>query len=195
MHVGVLGLQGDVSEHVEMLKKLCAGKVTVVKKPQEIKALDGLIIPGGESTTIVRLLKRGIEKEIKSRRLAIFGTCAGSILLAKEILGSNQYQNQYQNQNQFSLKLMDIKVRRNAYGRQRESFEADLKIPIIGKKIFRGVFIRAPVIKEVGKGVEVLARFNGEVVLARQGRFLASTFHPELTGDARIHRYFLGMIK
>lgn len=184
MRIGVLGLQGDVVEHAEMLRKL-TDEVAIVKRARDIKTIDGLIIPGGESTAIGKLIaKYNIDKAIKDENLAIFGTCAGAILLAREILGMQQ----------FSLKLMDIAVERNAYGRQKESFEVDLKIPALGKAPFRAIFIRAPAIKKVGKNVEVLAEYDGNVVLARQGNLLVSTFHPELTEDSRVHEYFLKLI-
>lgn len=185
MQVGVLGLQGDVTEHVTILRKfLKEEEVKVVKRAVDIEELEGLVIPGGESTTIGKLMvKYGIDKAIKNKRPAIFGTCAGSILLAKEILDSEQP----------SLGLMDIKIQRNAYGRQKESFEAEIAIPVLGKKPFRAVFIRAPAIKGVGRKVEVLAEYGGEAVLARQGTILTSTFHPELTGDPRIHEYFINI--
>ncbi len=188
MKVGVLGLQGAVSEHVDMLRR-CGCQAVVVKKVSELEDIDGLIIPGGESTTLGKLMTiYGFDTAI--RRLAagglpIYGTCAGLILLAKEIGGSDQPR----------LGLMDIRVKRNAYGRQVESFETDLDIPSIGKDPFRAVFIRAPHIESVGKGVEVLAKHNGHAVMARQNGFLVSAFHPELTDDARIHEYFLGMIE
>lgn len=187
MLIGVLGLQGDVSEHLDVLKRLLEdGEVNIVKRASEIRGLDGLIIPGGESTTVGKLLQKyGIDKEIrKNKDLAIFGTCTGAILLAKSIRGMNQ----------FSLHLMDIEAERNAYGRQRESFEAELEIPELGEKPFRGIFIRAPVIRGIGEGVEVLARYKGDAVLVRQGKYLAATFHPELTEDMRVHEYFLSMI-
>jgi 5'-phosphate synthase pdxT subunit len=186
MQVGVLGLQGDVTEHVTTLRKLLKKEeVRVVKKAADVKDLEGLIIPGGESTTIGKLMvKYGIDEAIRNHGPAIFGTCAGTILLAREILGSDQ----------FSLELMDIAVERNAYGRQRESFETEIAIPALGKKPFRAVFIRAPAIKRVGRGVEVLAEHRGEAVLARQGAILASTFHPELTNDLRIHKYFIDKV-
>lgn len=181
MRIGILGLQGDVAEHAAMLKGLA--EVIMVKKAPELETLDGLIIPGGESTTIGKLIGK-IDKEIKRKKIAIFGTCAGAILLAKEIVASQQ----------FSMKLVDIVVERNAYGRQRESFEADLQIPVLGKMPFRAVFIRAPVIRRVGKNVEVLAEYDGAPVLARQGKLLVSTFHPELTNDYRLHEYFIRLV-
>ncbi len=183
--VGVLGLQGNVEEHADMLQRITKD-VRIVKKPSQIKGLDGLVIPGGESTTIFPLLKKyKMDREIKKANLPIFGTCAGAVILAKEIL----------NMDQDTLNLMDMTVERNAYGRQVDSFEADLKIPKLGKKPMRGVFIRAPVIKRVGKGVEVLAEQNGDPALVRDGQFLASTFHPELTDDTRVHEYFLNLME
>lgn len=185
MLIGVLGLQGDVAEHASALQKLHAD-VRIVKKASHVKGLRGLIIPGGESTTIGKLMvKYGLPEAIKEHKPAIYGTCAGTILLAKEIVGSEQ----------FSLNLLDIAVERNAYGRQRESFEADISIPALGEKPFRGVFIRAPVIKRVGKNVEVLAEHEERSVLVKQDKYLASTFHPELTGDLRIHKYFISMCR
>jgi len=185
MYIGVLGLQGNVSEHADMLQRITKD-VKVVKKASDIKDLKGLIIPGGESTTIFPLLKKyKIDREIKKTNLPVFGTCAGAVLLAKEIL----------NMDQDTLNLMDTSVERNAYGTQVDSFETDLKIPAVGKKPFRGVFIRAPIIKRVGEGVEVLAECDGDPVLARQGKFLAATFHPELTDDVRVHEYFLNLLE
>ncbi len=185
MYIGVLGLQGNVSEHFNMLQRITKD-ARVVKKASEIKDIEGLIIPGGESTTILPLLKKyKIDREIKKANLPIFGTCAGAIILAKEIL----------NMDQDTLNLMDVSVERNAYGSQVDSFEADLKIPVLGKTPLKGVFIRAPIIKHVGKGVEVLAKHNGSPVLARQGKFLAATFHPELTDDVRVHEYFLILLE
>ncbi|WP_457554612.1 pyridoxal 5'-phosphate synthase glutaminase subunit PdxT [Candidatus Pyrohabitans sp.] len=185
MKVGVLALQGDVAEHIAAMKRAVRGKgnVIAVKKPEQVGGLDALVIPGGESTTIGKLMQKyGIDKAVLAKpELAIFGTCAGAILLAKEI----------ENYEQFSLKLMDISVARNAFGRQRESFEAELRIPQLGEKPFHAVFIRAPVITRAGGGVEVLARVNDAIVLARQGRYLACAFHPELTRDSRLHRYFI----
>ena len=184
MPIGVLGLQGNVKEHVDMLEGITRD-VRVVKKASQIKGLDGLVIPGGESTTIFPLLKKyKIDKEIKKANLPIFGTCAGAVIMAKEIL----------NMDQNTLNLMDFTVERNAYGRQVDSFETDLKIPKIGNVPLNGVFIRAPIIKSVGKGVEVLAKQNGDPVLVRDGKFLASTFHPELTDDTRVHEYFLNLL-
>ncbi|MFQ5976060.1 MAG: pyridoxal 5'-phosphate synthase glutaminase subunit PdxT [Candidatus Hydrothermarchaeales archaeon] len=189
MQIGVLGLQGDVAEHVAILRKIVnKNGVKLVKYAHEIDELDGLIIPGGESTTLSDLIvKYGIDKAIaKKLDLPIFGTCAGTILLAKELVDQTD---------QYVLKMMDIKVERNAYGRQRESFEVNLDIPVLGKKPFRAVFIRGPTIVSCGKEIEVLAKYEGKPVLARQGNKLAATFHPELTDDLRIQRYFIEMVK
>jgi 5'-phosphate synthase pdxT subunit len=181
--VGILALQGAVEKHITMLSKINV-PCQKVKYAEELEKVDALIIPGGESTTIGKLLSRfslfdPLEKLI-SRGLPVFGTCAGLILLAKRIEGFQQT----------SLKLLDITVTRNAYGPQVESFEADIDIPKLGEKAFRAVFIRAPIITRAAPTVKVLARFEGNPVLVRQGTILASSFHPELTDDERVHRYF-----
>ena len=189
MLIGVLGLQGDVAEHVARLREILGENgVKVVRYAHEIDALDGLIIPGGESTTLSDLIVQfGINKAIDNKKdLPIFGTCAGTILLAKELINYAD---------QFVLKRMDIKVERNAYGRQRESFEVDLDIPAVGEKAFRAIFIRGPTIVDVGEEVEVLAWHDSKPVLARQGNSLVVTFHPELTDDLRIQKYFIEMVK
>ncbi|MDI3280291.1 MAG: pyridoxal 5'-phosphate synthase glutaminase subunit PdxT [Bacillota bacterium] len=184
MRIGVLALQGAVAEHLHMLSELGCEAVAV-KKPSQLDGLAGLIIPGGESTTIGKLMAEyGFDQRIRTlaaQGLAVYGTCAGLILLAKEIEGSAQPR----------LGLMDITAHRNAFGRQVESFEVDLPVPVLGDPPLRAVFIRAPYIVRVGSGVEVLARYGDKIVLARQGRFLASAFHPELTEDTRLHAYFL----
>lgn len=190
MLIGVLALQGDVAEHAAMLRKILKeSEVVLVKKSREIAALDGLVIPGGESTTIGKLMQKyEIDKAIAAHRsLALFGTCAGAIMLAKEVTDGLPMQ--------ASLKLMDVKIQRNAYGRQKESFETEIEIPALGAKPYRAIFIRAPVIKSVGKDAEVLASYEKSPVLVRQGRLLAATFHPELTGDLRVHEYFAKMVK
>lgn len=197
MRIGVLGLQGDVAEHAAMLRGLA--DVVIVKKASELETIDGLIIPGGESTTIGKLIQKyEIDRVIKHKRLPVFGTCAGAILLAKKILAMAKPVHETcalaGAKEQFSLKLIDVTVERNAYGRQKESFEADLEIPALGKPSFRGIFIRAPVIRKCGNGVEVLAEHEGGAVLARQGKILVATFHPELTRDARVHEYFIKLI-
>jgi len=186
--VGVLALQGDFREHLEALQ--AAGAETrEVRRPAELADLDGLIIPGGESTTIRRLLAAYELGEPIRRRAAagfpVYGTCAGCILLAHEVDGEGVP----------PLDLVDIGVARNAYGRQVESFEADLSVPVLGPEPLRAVFIRAPRIERVGPAVETLARLeDGSVVAARQGNLVVTTFHPELTGDSRFHRYFLEQI-
>lgn len=186
--IGVLALQGAFREHIKMLKK-CGAEAVEVRKPEELKDLDGLIIPGGESTTIGKLMVEwGLLEEIKAKAakgMVLYGTCAGMILLSKEIIGSDQPR----------LGLLDATVQRNAFGRQRESFEADMDVPELGPKPLRAVFIRAPYIEKVGPNVKVLAVVNGKIVIARQGNILVTAFHPELTDDTRIHQYFLNMIK
>ncbi|HHV61243.1 MAG TPA: pyridoxal 5'-phosphate synthase glutaminase subunit PdxT [Firmicutes bacterium] len=187
MKLGVLALQGSFIEHARSIER-CGARAVAVRKPEDLEGIEGLIIPGGESTTIGKLMTRyGLDQRIRELAAAgmpVYGTCAGLILLARRVLASSQP----------VLGMMDITVMRNAYGRQVDSFEADLRIPAIGDTPFRGVFIRAPRIEVTGPGVEVLAELDGKPVLARQGRFLVSSFHPELTGDARIHRYFLNMV-
>ncbi|MCX7786959.1 MAG: pyridoxal 5'-phosphate synthase glutaminase subunit PdxT [Spirochaetes bacterium] len=184
--VGVLALQGDFEKHIETLDRLQVSSVEVREKSQ-LDKIDGLIIPGGESTTIGKLLVRyELMEPLRNFAKAgkpIFGTCAGAILLAKEIEGSNQDR----------IGVLDIAVKRNAYGRQIESFEADIFVPKIGELPVRGVFIRAPIIKHVKDGVEVLSRFADNPVLVKQGKILAATFHPELTNDTRIHAFFLSL--
>lgn len=194
MKVGVLDVQGDVTEHLQALKRAASkravdAEVVSVRTPYAIGSLDALVIPGGESTTVGALITEyGLDEAIReaAERMPVFGTCAGLVLLAKE--GDNMKEGQR------LLGLMDAKVERNAFGRQRDSFEAVLDIPALGNGGFRGVFIRAPAIKEVGAGVESLASLDGNIVLARQGNIMAAAFHPELTEDTRLHEYFLGMI-
>lgn len=187
MIIGVLALQGAVAEHIRSLQ--AAGvEAVAVKQTAQLDALDGLVIPGGESTTIGKLMRKYgfIEalQQFHASGKAIFGTCAGLIVLAKEIEG----------QEEAHLKLMNITVARNAFGRQRESFETSLPIKGIETPL-TAVFIRAPLIKAVGEGVEVLAEYNGEIVTAREGNLLVSSFHPELTEDYRLHAYFVEMAK
>lgn len=186
--VGVLALQGDFREHIELLKQIGVN-ATEVRTPQQLALVDRLIIPGGESTTIGRLLERFAMLELLRERvrheLPLWGTCAGAILMANAILDARKA-------GQPSLGVMDIAVRRNAFGRQLDSFEADLHVAAIGKEPLRAVFIRAPQIESVGTQVDILARLDdGRIVAAQQGRMLATAFHPELTGDVRFHRYFL----
>ncbi|MGV2623005.1 UNVERIFIED_CONTAM: pyridoxal 5'-phosphate synthase glutaminase subunit PdxT [Halobacillus marinus] len=185
--IGVLGLQGAFREHVRSVEASGAEAV-VVKKKEQLEQIDGLIIPGGESTTIRRLIdKYDFLEPIRQFGKAgkpIFGTCAGLILLASEIDGSYDVH----------LGLMDIKVRRNAFGRQRESFEADLDIEGVAEG-FNAVFIRAPYIEGVGEETKVLARYDGHIVAAQQDQYLACSFHPELTDDHRITAHFVKMVE
>lgn len=187
MKVGVLALQGAVAEHIRSLEAVGVEAVAV-KRVEQLEELDGLVIPGGESTTIGKLMRKyGFIEAITEFHLAgkaLFGTCAGLIVLAERIEG----------QEEAHLKLMDMTVARNAFGRQRESFETLLPVEGIDEPI-NAVFIRAPLIKSVGEGVEVLSEYNGEIVTARQGNLLACSFHPELTDDVRLHGYFVDMIK
>ena len=188
MKIGVLAVQGAFAEHITTLQKLGIEAIPV-RLPSELKGLDGLIIPGGESTSINNLMvsyrmKSELQKLVE-KNFPIFGTCAGMILLAKKVSGNSVE----------TIEAMDIEVKRNAFGRQTESFEAELSIPVLGEKPFPGVFIRAPLIEKVGDSVEVLSRLpDGTTVAARQGKLLVSAFHPELTGDDRFHNYFLEII-
>jgi pyridoxal 5'-phosphate synthase pdxT subunit len=186
--VGVLALQGAVREHVEALRAVGAEPVEV-RLPRDLEGLDGLILPGGESTTMRRLMDRyGLTEPIRTlahRGAPMFGTCAGMILLADRLSDGETP----------VLGLLDVEVQRNAYGRQLDSFEADLDVPILGDEPLHGVFIRAPIVTDVGAGVEVLARdHDGRPIAVRQGAVLATAFHPELTGDRRLHRLFVDLI-
>jgi len=188
MKIGVLALQGAFAEHIAILRRLKVDSMPV-RLPHQLVGLDGLIIPGGESTTITRLMHSyDLMSEISNlaeNGLPILGTCAGMILLAREISHSKVK----------PLGLMDIRVRRNAFGRQTESFEADLSMPVLGENPFPGVFIRAPLVEQTNSGVETLAKLdNGIIVAARQGKLLVCAFHPELTDDLRFHRYFLRIV-
>lgn len=190
MRIGILALQGDVREHEAMLHD-CGARTSLVRRPGELEGLDGLVIPGGESTTIGRLMADfGLHEAIVRRAaegMAVFGTCAGMVLLAREAIGAARLDGAAQP----LLGLMDMVVQRNGFGRQRESFEVDLLVPALGEQPLRAVFIRAPYAERVGEGVSVLAQVGGKPVLCRQGRFLASAFHPEVTEDTRLHRFFL----
>jgi len=184
--IGVLSLQGDFREHMQMLEK-CKVDAVPVKLPEDLEDVNGLIIPGGESTAIGNLMQKyNLDKKIMQKYqsgMAIYGTCAGAILLAKDIFGSEQPR----------LGLLDISVARNNYGRQIDSFESELNIDKIGK--FNGIFIRAPVIEKIDNGIKVLSRLKNNPVLIQKDNILASTFHPELTNDKRVHEYFIGMVK
>jgi 5'-phosphate synthase pdxT subunit len=177
MRIGILAVQGNFREHASMLRRLGAEPVEV-RKPEQLDDLDGLVIPGGESTAIARLVcLYGLEEAIRSFERPLFGTCAGMILLDRRHLG-----------------LLDLEVSRNAYGRQVASFEADLELAGDDEPL-RGIFIRAPRVAEVGPDVEVLAELDGEPVLLRQGRVLVAAFHPELTEDTRVHERFLDLVR
>ncbi|SEC31508.1 pyridoxal 5'-phosphate synthase glutaminase subunit PdxT [Paenibacillus sp. GP183] len=185
--IGVLALQGAVAEHIRGIEQ-AGGEGVVVKRTEQLDDVQGMIIPGGESTTIGKLMRTYgfIEamKQFSDKGKPIFGTCAGLIIIAKEISG----------QDDAHLKLMDMTVARNAFGRQRESFETDLPVKGIDERV-RAVFIRAPLIEKVGDSVEVLSTYQGQIVAARQDHLLAASFHPELTDDYRMHAYFLDMVK
>jgi 5'-phosphate synthase pdxT subunit len=188
IRIGVLGLQGDVTEHLGMIE-VCGAQGVEVRTPAALEIADGLIIPGGESPTIGKLLSRGgLDAAIKDRARAgmpVYGTCAGMILMAKEATGGEP----------LMLGLMDIGVARNAYGRQRESFEAQLAAPAIDADPFRVAFIRAPVVTRVGQAVRVLATHGSAPVLLQEGRLLVSSFHPEITGYRGIHLYFSQIVR
>ena len=191
--IGVLDIQGSVAEHIQALAKIGV-KAISVKTEEDLASVEGLIIPGGESTTIGKLLKKyGLHKAIQKRAhrgvfkskhpLAVWGTCAGAILLAKKV----------ENRCPDILKLMDVTIERNAYGRQTESFETEIWAPDLGTKKIPAIFIRAPQIKKTSSKIRVLATLGGKAVMIRQGNLLATTFHPELTADTRVHRYFVSM--
>jgi 5'-phosphate synthase pdxT subunit len=191
--IGVLALQGDVSEHVLALERAGEGKIQaiLVRKSGQMEECDALVLPGGESTTICRQLESsGLTDELKAASLSgkpILATCAGLVLVSKEIMGNRESLVK-------PLGLMNIKISRNAFGPQKESFEADLQVKGLDRP-YRAVFIRAPAIGEVGRGVEVMASIGETVVAARQGNLLALAFHPELTLDSRIHQIFLKMLE
>jgi 5'-phosphate synthase pdxT subunit len=186
--VGVLALQGDVPEHMRTSEEAGAEAVTV-RRPADLATVDALIIPGGESTTVGKLLERYDLMEPIRRRaqegMPILGTCTGLILLAREIEGSDQPR----------LGLLDVTVRRNAYGRQLDSFETDIEAPALGGLPLRAVFIRAPLVSRTGPEVEVLAEADGQPILVRQGGLIGAAFHPELAGDDRVHRLLLQQIR
>jgi 5'-phosphate synthase pdxT subunit len=199
INIGVLGMQGDVAENISATRAALGnlglkGNVRQVKTPDQIEKLDGLIIPGGESTMIGQMsLVNGAIKTIKEKiqsGMPVFGVCAGLILLSKNakdrIVGKKD---------QPLLELLDVKVERNAFGRQRDSFEAEISAQPIGISKSRGVFIRAPSIEDVGKDVQVITKFNEKIVAVKQGNILATSFHPEITTDISWHKYFVSLIK
>jgi 5'-phosphate synthase pdxT subunit len=188
MKIGVLASQGAFAEHIAILHQLKV-EALPIRLPRELNGLDGLIIPGGESSSISKLmLDYNLMNEVRNlakNGLPILGTCAGMILLANKVSDLNIE----------PLGAMDITVRRNAFGRQIDSFETELSMPVLGEKPFPGIFIRAPLIEQANSEVEILARLNdGTGVAARQGKLLASAFHPELTDDLRFHQYFMDIV-
>ncbi|GEL08508.1 pyridoxal 5'-phosphate synthase glutaminase subunit PdxT [Salisediminibacterium halotolerans] len=187
IRIGVLALQGAVNEHVNALRAADVETV-IVKKAEQLNDIDGLVFPGGESTTMRRLIdKYAFFEPLKQFAAAgkpIFGTCAGAILMAGDLAGEEQAH----------LGVMNITVERNAFGRQRESFEVALDISSVGESV-EAVFIRAPIIQKAGPNVRVLAEYDGQIVACQEGPFLACSFHPELTEDNRLHQYFVQMIR
>jgi len=191
MKIGVLALQGAFIEHISVIQQLGV-EASPVRLPNELGSLDGLIIPGGESTTILNLMQsfNFIQplKELAQAGLPILGTCAGMVCLAKKVSNSI-------NSNMETLAVMDMEVRRNAFGRQIDSFETELPVPALGDEPFAAIFIRAPIIERTGPQVEILAKLSNDIaVAARQGKLVVSAFHPELSHDLRFHRYFLKIV-
>ena len=186
MPVGVLALQGDVAEHLQALRRAGA-EASEVKTERDLAAVGSLIVPGGESTTVIKLLRRfGLIDPIKARvrdGMPFWGTCMGMIVAAHDVAGMEQE----------TLDLIDITVRRNAFGRQIASAEVDLDIPVLGAKPFPAIFIRAPWVERTGPGVELLASRDGHGVFVREGNVIGTSFHPELTGDDRLHAFFAGL--
>ncbi len=199
INIGILAVQGDVAENILATKMAIEelgmeGIVTEVKTPEQISDLDGLVIPGGESTVIGALsLVNGSLKKIKEKiasGMPVFGICAGMIMLSKKakdrVVGE---------MDQPLLDFLDIKIERNAFGRQKDSFESEISMDKIGISKFPGVFIRAPSIIEAGKNVEILSKFNEKIIAVKQGNVIGTAFHPELTGDISLHKYFVSLIK
>ncbi|HJW19819.1 MAG TPA: pyridoxal 5'-phosphate synthase glutaminase subunit PdxT [Candidatus Nitrosotalea sp.] len=199
INIGILAVQGDVTENVLATKMAIEelgmeGIVTEVKTPEQISDLDGLVIPGGESTVIGTLsLVNGSLKKIKEKiasGMPVFGICAGMIVLSKKakdrVVGE---------MDQPLLDFLDVKIERNTFGRQKDSFESEISMDKIGISKFPGVFIRAPSIMEAGKDVEILSKFNEKIIAVKQGNIIGTSFHPELTGDISLHKYFVSLIK
>jgi len=187
LKIGVLALQGAVSEHIQMLSDLGVA-ASAIRLPSQLNSIDGLVIPGGESTTISKLLHdyQFMEplQKLASQGFPLMGTCAGMILLARK---ATDFPWQ-------TIGAIDIEVKRNAFGRQVDSFEADLSIPVLGTNSYRGIFIRAPIIEKVNPSVDILCRLYDDVIAVQQGTSIACSFHPELTNDSRIHAYFINLI-
>ena len=199
LNIGILSIQGDVAENGASMKAALkelgqTGNLIKVKTPEQLSKLDGLIIPGGESTVIGQLsLINGLLKQVKEKiesGMPVFGICAGLILLSK-----NAEDRVVGNTNQPLLDLLDVKVERNSFGRQRDSFETKVSLEPINISSFNGVFIRAPSISDVGSDVEVLSKFNEKIVAVKQGNIIATSFHPELTTDISLHKYFVKIIQ
>ena len=199
INVGILAIQGDVQENINATQKAfdelgLDGKISAVKTPEEIASLDGLILPGGESTTIGHLsLVNSSLKKIKEKiekGMPVLGICAGMIMLSKtaddRVVGKT---------NQPLLEFLDIKLERNSFGRQRDSFQAEISMDSIKIPKFDGVFIRAPAVSETGTGVDILSKFNEKIVAVKKGNIIGTSFHPELTQDSSLHKYFLNLIK
>ncbi|HVC32655.1 MAG TPA: pyridoxal 5'-phosphate synthase glutaminase subunit PdxT [Chloroflexota bacterium] len=191
MRIGVLALQGDFREHLQALRGIGVD-AQEVRLPRDLARVDGLIIPGGESTTIGKLLVAfDLMEDVRKRALdgfPVYGTCAGAIVLSSDVRGSGV--------DQPVVGVMDTTIQRNAFGRQVDSFEVDLPIAVLGEQPFHAVFIRAPVIERIGPGVNPLARLSdGTVVAVQQGNLVATAFHPELTRDGRFHRYFAELVE
>ncbi len=195
INIGIIGVQGAVSEHLKSMEKLfletnTPGKIFIIYDIEKLDKIDGLIIPGGEATTISKILVKAglfdkILELIKQKNIAIMGTCAGCILLSKKVINNNKEVK--------CLNVMKMHVKRNAFGRQKESFEQEIIIKGFSEP-YNAVFIRAPIIKKTYDDCEILAKINDKIIMARQDKLLAMAFHPELTNDLRIHKYFLGMI-
>ncbi len=199
LNIGILSIQGDVTENGASMKAALeelgqTGNLIKVKTPEQLSKLDGLIIPGGESTVIGQLsLINGLLKQVKEKiesGMPVFGICAGLILLSK-----NAEDRVVGNTDQPLLDLLDVKVERNSFGRQRDSFEAKVSLEPVNISSFHGVFIRAPSISNVGSDVEVLSKFNEKIVAVKQGNIIATAFHPELTTDISLHKYFVKIIQ
>ncbi len=189
MKVGVVAIQGDFEKHVQAVKRVDAEglEVAEVRAPEDLQGVDRLILPGGESTTVGLLMRRyGLGDAIRVRAaqgMPVWGTCMGMILMANEVVGRPD---------QYTLRLLDVDVERNAFGTQVHSFEDAVPMTLLEEPV-TGVFIRAPVVSRLGEGVEELARYDGRIVAVRQGRLLGTSFHPELTDDIRLHRWFLDL--
>jgi pyridoxal 5'-phosphate synthase pdxT subunit len=197
--IGVLSIQGDIEENVQACKEALKetgtiGEVIEVKNYEEILDVDGLIIPGGESTVISTMMSLNQSnweklKQKISEGLPVLGTCAGMIILAKRVLDKTIGETQ-----QKLLKSLDVTIERNAFGRQHESFETDLNIPIIGERPFKAVFIRGPIVKETGSNVQILSKYNDKIVAVQQNNIIGTSFHPELAEDNRFYSHFIRMI-